>query len=180
MPTAGLRLFGHGIGAALAPITPPTTAWTLGPLWSNSTICARNGIFGLQRTGDGVNGTSIASTAPITVVAGGMLFATVYVKAGSGADGVIGFGFAFYNSTGGFLSQDFVETTGFSTSWVQLVKNFTVPAFAVMAIPIIRAVGHLTGLWCVDTAFVSRAAGSQRWKLSSLKHWYGPYVSGRG
>ncbi len=179
MPTAGFTLLGNGIGRALSAVIPPDTAWTLGPLWTNSVICARTGSFGLQRTGDGVHGDSVVNTTPLVVVAGEMLFASVYVKGGSGVDGTIGFGFAFYDSGGAFLSSAFVDTTGFSTSWVQLARTFTVPTFGVLAIPLIRALNHFTGIWCVDTALVTRAGGSQRWKLSSLKHYWSDYTSYR-
>lgn len=171
---------GGGLGGGFAAVAPPVTAWTLGALWTNTTVCARSGTYGLQRTGDGVHGDSTVSTDPIDVEGGLELFAGVYVRASIGADGVIGFGFAYYDSGGILLSINLVSTSTIPTNWLQIADTFVGPAAAVIAIPLIRATGHFNGTWCVDTALVRRAGGQQNFKLSLLRHFWSEYVTDRG
>lgn len=178
MPGA-LSLFGNQVGKGLSPVPPPTNLqWDLGVCWLISVICAKQGTYGLQRTGDGVHGDSdTTSTSPFTVAAGQTLFTSFWVKAGVNADGVIGFGYSFYNAAGVFLSSSFIETSSFPASWLRIVGNISVPNFAVTAVPVVRATGHLTGIWCVDLVQGTRSGGF--FVVSSIKHYYDEYTSYR-
>lgn len=178
MPGA-LSLFGNRIGKGLTPVPPPVNLqWDLGLLWSISVICAKQGTYGLQRTGDGVHGSSdTTSTSPFTVTPGQTLFTSFWVKAGVNADGVIGFGYSFYNAAGVFLSSSFIETSSFPSAWTQIVGNITTPNFAATAVPVVRATGHLHGIWCVDAVFGLKSGGN--WVLSSIKHYYDEYTAYR-
>lgn len=175
----GFRLLGLGIGGALTTIPPPPTpSWTMGAQWAISTICAKQGSFGLQRTGSAITPSSdVTSTVPFDVVQGQTIFTSFFAKASVGADGVIGLGYAFYNSAGTLLSSSFIDTTGFSTSWTEYLGNITVPNFAVTAVPIVRATGHTAGFWCVDSVRGTLSGGN--WVLSSLRHYFSDFVSYR-
>ena len=175
----GLKLFGHGIGGGLLPVPPPPLLqWTLGALWSISVICAKQGSYGLQRTSNGILGSSdTTSSAPFDVTAGQTLFTSFWVKAGVGANGVIGFGYSFYNSAGVFLSSSFIETSSFPSDWLQIIGNITVPNFAATAVPVVRATGNTTGFWCVDSVQGTKSGG--HWTLSSVKHYFSDFVSYR-
>lgn len=177
---AGFRSpFFFGIGGGYAPEPVPTlTAWTLGALWTVSTICAKQGLYGLQRTADGVTSTSdVTATAALDVAPGDILYTAFWAKAGGGANGTISFGFAFYDSSGVLLLSSFVDSSGASTSWTQFIGNITVPPFAVSAIPIVRATGHTAGIWCVDTVYSVISGGN--FSLSMLRHYHSPFVSYR-
>ncbi len=175
----GFSLFGHGIGKGLTPVPPPVNLkWTLGALWAISVICAKQGNYGLQRSANGSTGDSdVTSTEPFEVSPGQTLFTSFWVKAGVGADGAIGFGYAFYNSVGTFLSESFITTSSFPADWLQVVGNITVPNFAATAVPIVRALNNLHGLWCVDLVFANKSGGN--FSISSLKHYYDRYVEYR-
>jgi hypothetical protein len=179
MPVGFRGLFGNGIGGGLQPVPPPPLLrWALGALWQISVICAKQGSYGLQRSANGITGSSdTTSTAPFTVTAGQTLFTSFFVKASVGANGVIGFGYAFYNAASVLLSTSFISTTSFSTDWTQVVGNITVPNFAVTAVPIVRATDHTSGFWCIDSVLSSKSGGS--WKLSSIKHYFSDFVSYR-
>lgn len=175
----GFSLFGNGIGGALTPIPPPPLPdWTLGLLWVISTICAKQGTYGLQRTANGITlASNVTSTHSFTVVAGQTIFTSFFVKASVNADGVIGFGYEFYNSAGVLLSTSTIDTTTFPSAWTQVLGNITVPNFAVTAVPIVRATGHTMGFWCVDSVLATRTGG--HWSLSSIKHYWSDFTSYR-
>ncbi len=178
MPGA-LSLFGNRIGKGLSPLPPPTNLkWTLGSLWAVTVICAKQGNYGLQRSANGSTGSSdVTSTEPFAVDPGDTLFTSFWVKAGAGADGTIGFGYSFYDSSAAFLSSQFITTSTFPPDWFQIVGNVTVPNFAATAVPIVRATGHLHGLWCMDLVFANKSGGN--FSLSSLKHYWDQYIDYR-
>lgn len=166
-----------GIGGGFQPVPPPPLlAWTLGPLWQLSVICAKNGLFGLQRSANGSLGSSdVTSTKPFAVTAGSTLFTSFFVKGGVNADGQIGFGFSFYNSVGTFISSQFIQTSGTPPStFTQIVGNIIVPNFAVLAVPVVRSFSNLNGFWCVDSVFAVTAGGN--FILAVIKHWWTDYV----
>jgi hypothetical protein len=164
-------LFDEGAG-------PSNSKWDLGLDWTIISACARRGIFGLSRIGDGVNGDSDAtSTEPFEVVEGQSYYLSFWLKGDGSADGTISLGFAFYNSANVFISDAFIDSTGSPTVWTQFQGNIIVPVSAVTAVAIVRATNHLTGQWCVDTLFASVAGG--HWVLSSIKHYSSPFTSYR-
>ncbi len=164
-----------GIGGGFPPVAPPALlAWTLGVLWQVSTICAKNGLYGLQRSGNGVTGSSdVTSTHPFTVGAGDTLYTSFWLKAGVNADGFISFGFVFKDTNGATVSSQFVNGSGFSQTWTQFTGNIVVPFGAVTATAVVRATNHLNGFWCVDSVFAITSGGN--FTLSALKHYYSEY-----
>lgn len=173
-PAAGWRSpFFFGIGGGFIPLVPPVLpAWTLGTLWSVTTLCVKNGLFGLQRTGNGITGSSdVTSNRPIIVSGGTCLFTSFWLKASVGTDGQIGFGYSFYDVNGVFISSLFIQSSGTPpTNWVQLSGNITIPTNAVTAIPVVRSFAQLAGTWCIDSVLGVIAGGN--FTLSSLRHWW--------
>lgn len=161
-----------GIGGGFQPVPPPPLlAWTLGNLWQISVICAKNGLYGLQRNGNGALGSSdVTSLNPFAVTQGSTLFTSFWIKAGVNADGQIGFGFSFYNAANALISSQFIKTNSFPSDWLQVVGNITVPNFAVTAVPVVRSFNHLNGFWCVDSVFAVTSGGN--FTLSALRHYY--------
>ncbi len=160
--------------------SPTTTSgdWTLGALWTITSFCAKQGMYGLGREADGITGDSdVVNNTPINVDPGQTLFTSFWLKGTVGADGTISFGFSFYDADGAFLSSIFIDSTGFPVYWTQFDGNITVPAFAATAVPTIRATNHLTGIWCVDNVLAVTSGG--HFVLSSLKHYYSPYSAFR-
>jgi hypothetical protein len=161
-------------GSVLFIPPPPLPAWTLGALWIQSIICAKNGLYGIQRTANGSLGSSdVTSTVPFSVTAGASLFASFWVKSSVAADGQIGFGLSFYNAANVLIGSTFVETTNPASqyaNWTQVFGNIPVPAFAVTAVPVVRSFSNLHGFWCVDSVFVITSGGN--FELSALRHWY--------
>ena len=165
-----------GLAGAFQPIPPPPLVhWTLGALWQLSTLCANIGVYGIRRTADGVTGSSdVTSTSPFSVTPGITLFTSFFSNSSGGADGQMGFGFAFYDSSSSLISTLFIETVGSPpTSWTQTVGNITVPNFAATAVPIVRSFNHLHGTWCVDS--VSAITSGGNFVLSALRHYYSEY-----
>ncbi len=177
MPGA-LSLFGNQIGKGLTPVPPPPLLqWTLGPLWSISVICAKQGTYGLQRTANGVDGSSdVTSTAPFDVTAGETLFTSFWVKRGVNADGYISFGYLFYDVNGVFLSAGLLPGP-FPSGWTQYTGNIVVPNLAVSAVPVVRSTSHLHGFFCVDSVLSTRSGG--RFSLSSIKHYFSDFTAYR-
>lgn len=156
----------------------PNVDWDLGDLWSITSFCAKEGLYGLGRQADGITGSSdTTSNNPITVRPGQTLFASFWLRGSGGADGTISVGFSFYDSSGTLLSSDFVDSTGSPTVWTQFTGNISVPAFAATAVPTVRATSHLTGIWCLDNIFATASGG--HFVLSSLKSYWSDYCSYR-
>ncbi len=164
-----------GLAGAGSATPPPTVAWTLGALWVLSQTCAKQGLWGMQRTGDGITPDSdVTSTHSIDVVPGQILFTSMFARASAGTDGTVGFGFAFYSSVGTLLSSSFITTSSFPATFTQFSGNITVPNSAATAVPIIRATGHLAGTWCVDAVYAVLSGGN--FVLAGLRHWYSDYT----
>ncbi len=165
------------------PTTPPAAptpncCWNLGALWSITTLCAYQGTYGLQRTADGVLGTSdTTNTITLNTASGQTYFISFWAKGSGGADGLVELGFKFFDVNDNLISALFVPTTGSPTTWTQFLGNITAPANAVTAIPTIRAVGHFTGTWCIDQTYLILTGGY--WILSGIKHYYDDYTAYR-
>ncbi len=154
---------------------PPCPKWDLGPLWQITTSCARKGMFGLSRIADGITADSDAtSTQPITVLAGQQYYLSFWLKGDGTSNGVISFGFSFYNSSSSLISSEFIASSGSPTSWTNFQGNIIAPVGSVTAVAVVRATGHLVGTWCVDTLFASTAGGN--FVLSWIKHYYDSYT----
>lgn len=149
----------------------PTTPWTPGPLWSITTSCAKSGQYGLKRLADGITGdSSTISSQRVTVSPGQNWFIEFFVKATGGTNGIIGYGFTWYDVNGIALSTSLVLSSAASTSWTMYSGNIIAPAGAVSAQPVVQALGNTTGSWCVNALFT--VALDEYFVLSLIRHYF--------
>ncbi len=175
-----IQLFPIGGTPVVTPFTitigpgPGPSPWTPGPLWLITTSCAKTGQYGLQRVADGIVGSSnTTSSQRVTVVEGQNWFIELFVRAAAGTNGIIGYGFTWYDINGTALSTSVILSSGASTEWTQFTGTIVAPAGAVAAQPIVEAVGHTTGSWCVNALF--SVAQDEFFSLSSIKSYYSQY-----
>ncbi len=178
-----IQLFPTGGSPVIAPFTitvtpqaPPAgkSPWTPGPLWLITTSCAKTGQYGLQRVADGIVGSSnTTSSQRVVVTQGQNWFIELFVRAAAGTNGIIGYGFTWYDVNGTALSTDVILSSGSSTNWTQFTGTIVAPAGAVSAQPIVEAIGHTTGSWCVNALF--SVAQDEFFSLSSIKSYFSDY-----
>ncbi len=151
--------------------------WRPGPGWDFNSTCAHTGGLGLRHVADGTDAVANSKTAnlnSITVEAGWVLYVAFWLKGSGGADGTVGFGFMFFDEDDVYISESYVTSNSFPTSWTQFQGNITVPAGAVRAVPVVQTIDHLTGTWCVDDVYTTR--GGLHFILSSTKTYFDKYI----
>ncbi len=138
----------------------------------------QNGVVGLRRVADGSLGTSdVVSSTPITVSAGQVYYIEFHLKGSGGANGTIGVGFDFYDATNTYLSSAYVTSTGSPVIFTTFTGTVTVPFNAVSAVPVVKAVDHLVGTWCIAALFAVLL--DSNFSLSSIKSYFSEFAGYR-
>ncbi len=138
----------------------------------------QNGVVGLRRVADGSLGTSdVVSSTPITVVAGQIYYIEFHLKGSGGANGTISVGFDFYDATNTYLSSAYVTSTGSPVIFTTFTGTVTVPFNAVSAVPVVKAVDHLVGTWCIAALFAVLL--DSNFSLSSIKSYFSEFAGYR-